>query len=95
MSPDRLVSVIERLLAATGGRKAALAGTATETITTTGWRRHPGWGSDPSQPETVADFSFALLQSTVRPPLSPGAEGADLPCADRVELFRGRNGSTG
>ena len=53
----RLVSVIEQLVAAMGG-KGAVEGAETEAITAHGWRLHPGWGTDPSKPEKVAEFSL-------------------------------------
>jgi len=62
----RLVSVIEQLVAAMGG-KGAVEGAETEAITADGWRLHPGWGTDPGKPEKVAEFSYTLLEDTVRP----------------------------
>jgi hypothetical protein len=32
-------------------------------ITATGWRRHPGWGTEPSKPEAAADFTYTLVNN--------------------------------
>jgi glyoxylase-like metal-dependent hydrolase (beta-lactamase superfamily II) len=55
-----LTGAVERLVAALGGREAVL-GSASETITATGWRHHPGWGTDPGTPEAVAEFSYTVV----------------------------------
>ena len=39
----------------------AVLGSASETITATGWRHHPGWGTDPGTPEAVAEFSYTVV----------------------------------
>jgi hypothetical protein len=62
----RLVSVIEQLVAAMGG-KSTVEGAGTEAITADGWRLHPGWGTHPGKPEKVAEFSYTLLEEPVRP----------------------------
>jgi glyoxylase-like metal-dependent hydrolase (beta-lactamase superfamily II) len=46
---------------------AALAAVTTETVSATGWRRHPGWGKDPASPELVAEFSYTQTVDVVRP----------------------------
>jgi hypothetical protein len=50
---------IGRLVDALGGA-AALSTAAIEKTVVTGWRRHPGWGTDPSKAEHVADFTSTL-----------------------------------
>src|ERR1700728_1381644 len=55
-----LTEAVERLVAALGGREAVL-GSASETITATGWRHHPGWGTDPGTPEAVAEVSYTVV----------------------------------
>ena len=64
---------VERLVAALGGREAVL-GSASETITATGWRHHPGWGTDPGTPgwnpparETLAELMLPAETATARP----------------------------
>jgi glyoxylase-like metal-dependent hydrolase (beta-lactamase superfamily II) len=47
---------VETFLTALGGR-AAVNTAAVEQTVATGWRRHPGWGTDPSRPELVTDFA--------------------------------------
>ena len=42
------------------GGAAALSAAAIEKTVATGWRRHPGWGTDPSKAEHVADFTSTL-----------------------------------
>ena len=51
---------VEQLIAALGGRLAVIA-SAMETITATGWRHHPGWGTDPGKPEAVAEFTYTVI----------------------------------
>jgi glyoxylase-like metal-dependent hydrolase (beta-lactamase superfamily II) len=58
--------ILDAMADALGGR-AALAATTTETVTATGWRRHPGWGKVPSEPELVAEFSYTQTVDVVRP----------------------------
>jgi glyoxylase-like metal-dependent hydrolase (beta-lactamase superfamily II) len=53
-------SVIDQMTEALGGR-LALESAAAEVITATGWRRHPGWGTEPSKPEAAADFTYTLV----------------------------------
>jgi glyoxylase-like metal-dependent hydrolase (beta-lactamase superfamily II) len=55
-----LTEAVEQLIAAIGGRQAVLA-SAVEAITATGWRHHPGWGTDPGKPEAVAEFSYKVI----------------------------------
>jgi glyoxylase-like metal-dependent hydrolase (beta-lactamase superfamily II) len=50
---------IGRLVDALGGAEA-LSAAAIEKTVATGWRRHPGWGTDPSKAEHVADFTSTL-----------------------------------
>jgi glyoxylase-like metal-dependent hydrolase (beta-lactamase superfamily II) len=54
-----LTEAVEQFITALGGREAVL-GSAVETITATGWRHHPGWGTDPGKPEAVAEFSYTV-----------------------------------
>jgi glyoxylase-like metal-dependent hydrolase (beta-lactamase superfamily II) len=61
-----LTEVVEQLVAALGGREAVLA-SAVETITATGWRHHPGWGTDPDKPEAVAEFSYTVIDELTGP----------------------------
>ncbi|MFC0434109.1 MBL fold metallo-hydrolase [Kutzneria buriramensis] len=58
--------ILDVMADALGGR-AALAAATTEMVTATGWRRHPGWGKDPSRPELVGEFSYMLTNDVVRP----------------------------
>jgi glyoxylase-like metal-dependent hydrolase (beta-lactamase superfamily II) len=53
-------AVIDQMTQALGGR-LSLESAAAEMITATGWRRHPGWGTEPSKPEAAADFTYALV----------------------------------
>jgi hypothetical protein len=53
-------AVIDQMTEALGGR-LALESAAAEVITATGWRRHPGWGTEPSKPEAAADFTYTLV----------------------------------
>jgi glyoxylase-like metal-dependent hydrolase (beta-lactamase superfamily II) len=53
-------AVIDRMTQALGGR-LPLESAAAEMITATGWRRHPGWGTEPSKPEAAADFTYTLV----------------------------------
>jgi glyoxylase-like metal-dependent hydrolase (beta-lactamase superfamily II) len=55
-----LTEAVEQFVTALGGRQAVLA-SAVETITATGWRHHPGWGTDPDKPEAVAEFSYTVI----------------------------------
>jgi glyoxylase-like metal-dependent hydrolase (beta-lactamase superfamily II) len=59
-------ALLDRLAAALGG-KAELEAAATESITATGWRCHPGWGTDPGKPELVAEFAYTAVKDLVRP----------------------------
>ncbi|WIX75871.1 hypothetical protein QRX50_30880 [Amycolatopsis carbonis] len=38
----------------------AIEAVAVERTVATGWRRHPGRGTDPAKPELVADFTTTL-----------------------------------
>lgn len=58
--------ILEKMADALGGR-TALTATSTETVTATGWRRHPGWGKVPSEPELVAEFSYTQTVDVVAP----------------------------
>jgi hypothetical protein len=53
-------AVIDQMTQALGGR-LSLESAAAEMITATGWRRHPGWGTEPSKPEAAADFTYTLV----------------------------------
>lgn len=59
MTKTELATALDRLAGALGGR-AALEAVAVERTVATGWRRHPGWGTDPAKPELVADFTATL-----------------------------------
>ena len=58
--------ILDAMADALGGR-AALTSATTETVTATGWRRHPGWGKNPADPELVAEFSYTQTFDVVRP----------------------------
>jgi glyoxylase-like metal-dependent hydrolase (beta-lactamase superfamily II) len=58
--------ILDAMADALGGR-AAVASVSTETVTATGWRRHPGWGRNPADPELVAEFSYTMTAGVVRP----------------------------
>ncbi|WP_326836125.1 MBL fold metallo-hydrolase [Amycolatopsis rhabdoformis] len=66
MTDTALQSLLGKLTDALGGR-AALEGAAVERTIATGWRRHPGWGTDPAKPELVAEFSATLDLDVVGP----------------------------
>jgi glyoxylase-like metal-dependent hydrolase (beta-lactamase superfamily II) len=53
-------AVIDRMTRALSGR-LSLESAAAEVITATGWRRHPGWSTEPSKPEAAADFTYTLV----------------------------------
>jgi hypothetical protein len=53
-------AVIDQMTQALGGR-LPLESAAAEMVTATGWRRHPGWGTEPSKPEAAADFTYMLV----------------------------------
>ncbi|MFF4591683.1 MBL fold metallo-hydrolase [Amycolatopsis sp. NPDC001319] len=59
MTKTELATALDRRAGALGGR-AALEAVAVERTVATGWRRHPGWGTDPAKPELVADFTATL-----------------------------------
>jgi glyoxylase-like metal-dependent hydrolase (beta-lactamase superfamily II) len=59
------LDAVTRMTAALGGPAVRAAGA--ETITASGWRRHPGWGTDPSRTDAVAEFAFTLVQDLDRP----------------------------
>jgi glyoxylase-like metal-dependent hydrolase (beta-lactamase superfamily II) len=61
-----LARTIEQVVNALGGQQAVRAA-VTETITATGWRHHPGWGTDPNTPEAVAEFSYTDVHEIAGP----------------------------
>jgi glyoxylase-like metal-dependent hydrolase (beta-lactamase superfamily II) len=63
---DQVTSAIEGMLDALGGSTAVMSAGG-QTVTATGWRRHPGWGTDPTKPELVAEFDYSLTEDAVRP----------------------------
>ncbi|MCE7003741.1 MBL fold metallo-hydrolase [Kibdelosporangium philippinense] len=86
--------VLDQAVSALGGREA-LDAAVTETITATGWRRHPGWGTEPHKPEAVAEFAFTLVDEIGGPryKLSLSAQTHLVPTElDYTEIG---NGSTG
>ena len=60
------MDTIDAFLTALGGR-AAVTRAAIERTVSTGWRRHPGWGTDPGRPELVADFTSTVELDLDRP----------------------------
>jgi glyoxylase-like metal-dependent hydrolase (beta-lactamase superfamily II) len=52
-------SPVEALITALGGTEA-VTGAGVEKTVATGWRRHPGWGTDPARPELVSDFAATV-----------------------------------
>jgi glyoxylase-like metal-dependent hydrolase (beta-lactamase superfamily II) len=91
---EQLATAIDQLLWAFGG-KAAVESAAGEFIIATGWRRHPGWGTDPSKAEHVADFSYGLLQDAVRPRYSLTLKGHTYLVPQELEYTEVGNGSVG
>jgi glyoxylase-like metal-dependent hydrolase (beta-lactamase superfamily II) len=91
---NQLAESIERLLTAFGGREAVESVSA-EYIVAAGWRRHPGWGTDPSKAEHVADFSYGLLQDAVRPRYSLTLKGHTYLVPQELEYTEVGNGSIG
>jgi glyoxylase-like metal-dependent hydrolase (beta-lactamase superfamily II) len=63
---EDIASTIDLFVAGLGGRTAVGAAVA-QTITATGWRRHPAWGTDPGKAEAVAEFGYTLIEDAVRP----------------------------
>ncbi|HEY4457777.1 MAG TPA: MBL fold metallo-hydrolase [Pseudonocardiaceae bacterium] len=59
-------SSIEKLITALGGIEAVTSAGVEKTVAT-GWRRHPGWGTDPTRPELVTDFA-ATVETDVAGP---------------------------
>ena len=86
--------ILDAMADALGGR-AALASISTETVTATGWRRHPGWGKNPAEPELVAEFSYTMTADVVRPlyRLEMTAETRLVPTA--LRYLEVGNGSAG
>lgn len=85
---------LHRLMTALGGGPAITAA-ATERISATGWRHHPGWGVLPSRPEAVADFEYTLLQDTVRPRYRLRFTGTTHLVPTRLDYTEVGNGSLG
>lgn len=73
-------AVIDRMAQALGGRLPLESATA-EMITATGWRRHPGWGTEPSKPEAAADFTYPLVNDLSAAVPGPAAGGSSGPWA--------------
>ena len=57
---------VEAVITALGGLPAVSAAAVEHTVAT-GWRRHPGWGTDPARPELVSDFASTTDVDVQRP----------------------------
>ena len=91
---DDVASLIGRLATALGGAEE-LRAARTETVTATGRRMHPGWGTDPAKPELSADFSHTLLQDLVRPRYKLAVKGRTHLVPTELDYTETGNGSAG
>lgn len=92
--PLSATAAIGLLLARLGGTQA-VNDAAAQTIVAQGWRHHPGWGTLPSKPEVAADFTFTLVEDTVRPRYDLALESDTYLVPSHLEFREVGDGSRG